>query len=171
MDELTLLKNSNTRSFYQWLLIIGLTALLVRVVTGQVLRPLANHGAVEHFAGAANLLERGMYSNGLGDSHPGSLRMPLYSFFLAGISYSDIVLLGATGFALMILKSKTIHWKLLAASFLTLIVTVVMFIAHLRNRVFLCDWILILGASYLIVVGIRWVSSTSSRFKNSGVFH
>jgi hypothetical protein len=86
---------------------------------------------------------------------------------LLHIRYSDIVIPGIAGILLMMLQNKNSLWKILAANFLTLILTVILYIAHLRSRLVLCDWILIIGAAHALVELTRWLKMKTEKFSFS----
>ncbi len=65
--------------------------------------------------------------------------------------FRDTALIGAIGFVVLIFQSKDGLWKILAASLLTQVFSVVVYIAHLRSRLVLSDWILIIGVAYALV--------------------
>jgi hypothetical protein len=74
--------------FLARLLIIGLTALLMRVVMGEAIKPIRHHDGMtpSYFAAAINLFEHGVLSEEKSTNpKPTSLRMPLYSIYLASV--------------------------------------------------------------------------------------
>src|SRR5262245_7891073 len=81
-------KFSENRPLWHWLIIIGLTALSMRLVIGKVIvpiEPLGPHTSpVEHFKCASHLLNDGVYTD-LDNLQPRSLRMPLYALCIAGV--------------------------------------------------------------------------------------
>ncbi len=85
---------------------------------------------------------------------------PQHPALLLHIKFSDIIFPGAAGFAILVLKDKKSRWPILAASFLTLIATVAVYIAHLRARLVFCDWILMIGTAYAVVELTRFLRDT-----------
>jgi len=83
---------------------------------------------------------------------------PIYLFHTA---YSQVILLASIGFPLFIFKGKNQFWKILAAPFLTLIACSIIYIPLLRERILLCDWVLLICASYLLIFLFDFVSRRS----------
>lgn len=70
------------------LILIGLLALVLRVVIGDIIKPVSHYSGMSgvYLQYAVNLVDYGVYSKDVApDLKPDSLRMPLYPFFLAGL--------------------------------------------------------------------------------------
>lgn len=79
---------------------------------------------------------------------------PIYLFHT---SFSEIVVLAAVGFPLMMFKGEKDNWKVLAAPFLTLVLCTGLLVHHLRQRVVLCDWMLVIAAAFCISQAIDFI--------------
>ncbi len=87
---------------------------------------------------------------------------PTIPMGLMHVGYRDVILPGAIGFSLMILRSKNDFWKILAAPFLTIVFCSAVFVSHYRERIFLCDWIFLIGTAFLISEAINFLEPTNS---------